>query len=90
MPLKDADGMDCRSWLHCCIWNSLIWVCSFLLKFICQCLEFLAIYFFCFRIAVYISLLVGAKFLRAVGLFLAYDVLKLVPVVLFLFVIKAG
>lgn len=42
------------------------------------------------KIAVYISLLVGAKFLRAVGLFLAYDVLKLVPVVLFLFVIKAG
>lgn len=42
------------------------------------------------KIAVYISLLIGAKFLRAVGLFLAYDVLKLVPVVLFLFVIKAG
>lgn len=42
------------------------------------------------KIAVYISLLVGAKFLRAVGLFLAYDILKLVPVVLFLFIIKAG
>ena len=43
-----------------------------------------------FRIVVYISLLVVAKFLRSVGLFLAYDILKLVPVVLFLFIIKAG
>ena len=43
-----------------------------------------------FRLVLYISLLVGAKFLRSVGLFLAYDILKLVPVVLFLFIIKAG
>ncbi|KAL4227543.1 hypothetical protein ACF0H5_012986 [Mactra antiquata] len=40
--------------------------------------------------AVYIGLLVIAKFLRAVGLFVAYDLLKLIPVVVFLFVIKAG
>ncbi|KAH3837247.1 zinc transporter 5-like [Dreissena polymorpha] len=40
--------------------------------------------------AVYIGLLVVSKLFRAVGLFLAYDVLKLVPVVLFMFVVKAG
>ncbi|XP_045216205.2 proton-coupled zinc antiporter SLC30A5-like [Mercenaria mercenaria] len=40
--------------------------------------------------AVYIGLLILAKFLRGVGLFLAYDLLKLIPVVLFLFVVKAG
>lgn len=42
------------------------------------------------RVALYLVLLVIAKLLRAVGLFLSYDILKLVPVVLFLFIIRAG
>ncbi|KAK3097668.1 hypothetical protein FSP39_011932 [Pinctada imbricata] len=36
----------------------------------------------------YIIILVVSKFLRAVGLFLSYDLLKLIPVVQFLFIIK--
>jgi len=39
---------------------------------------------------VYLGLLVISKLLKAVGLFLAYDLLKLIPVVLFLFVVKSG
>ncbi|XP_052828047.1 proton-coupled zinc antiporter SLC30A5 [Octopus bimaculoides] len=39
---------------------------------------------------VYIGLLVVAKFFRAFGLFLSYDLLKVIPVVQFLFIIKAG
>lgn len=36
----------------------------------------------------YVILLVVAKFLRAVGLFICYDLLKIIPVVQFLFLIK--
>ncbi|XP_062597786.1 proton-coupled zinc antiporter SLC30A5-like isoform X2 [Saccostrea cucullata] len=39
-------------------------------------------------LSVYLLLLVAAKFLRAVGLFISYDLLKLIPVVQFLFLIK--
>ena len=42
-----------------------------------------------FRLIPYISLLVVSKFLRAFGLFLSYDLLKLIHVVQFLFIIKA-
>ncbi|GAB1606164.1 zinc transporter 5-like [Argonauta hians] len=38
----------------------------------------------------YIGLLVISKFFRAFGLFLSYDLLKVIPVVQFLFIIKAG
>lgn len=38
----------------------------------------------------YLILLVVVKFLRAVGLFMSYDLLKLIPVVQFLFIVKAG
>ncbi|WAR00427.1 ZNT5-like protein [Mya arenaria] len=41
-------------------------------------------------VIVYLILLVLSKLLRAVGLFLAYDLLKLIPVVHFLFVVKTG
>nr|XP_006818948.1 PREDICTED: zinc transporter 5-like [Saccoglossus kowalevskii] len=43
-----------------------------------------------FRLAPYVLLLVIAKFFRAFGLFLSYDTLKLVPIVPFLFIVKAG
>lgn len=39
-------------------------------------------------LSVYLILLVAAKFLRAVGLFVSYDLLKVIPVVQFLFLIK--
>ncbi|XP_022333860.2 proton-coupled zinc antiporter SLC30A5-like isoform X1 [Crassostrea virginica] len=39
-------------------------------------------------LSVYVILLVVAKFLRAVGLFICYDLLKIIPVVQFLFLIK--
>ncbi|XP_070543256.1 proton-coupled zinc antiporter SLC30A5-like [Ptychodera flava] len=42
------------------------------------------------RLAPYVLLLVIAKFLRAFGIFLSYDTLKLVHVVPFLFLVKAG
>lgn len=42
------------------------------------------------KAALYVGLLVFSKLFRAVGLFMAYDLLKLIPVILFLFVVKAG
>lgn len=38
----------------------------------------------------YVILLAISKFLRSAGLFLSYDLLKIIPVVQFLFIIKAG
>ncbi|KAL5005080.1 hypothetical protein ScPMuIL_018536 [Solemya velum] len=38
----------------------------------------------------YIAFLSASKFFRAVGLFLSYDLLKLIPVVQFLYIVKAG
>ncbi|ESP05676.1 hypothetical protein LOTGIDRAFT_103228 [Lottia gigantea] len=43
-----------------------------------------------FSLSLYIGLLVISRFLRAVGLYIAYDLLKLVPVVQFLFFVKLG
>ncbi|XP_033634104.1 zinc transporter 5-like [Asterias rubens] len=42
------------------------------------------------RLVPYIALLVVTKCLRALGLFLAYDVLKVVHLIIFVFLIKAG
>ncbi|KAK2166838.1 hypothetical protein NP493_1302g00042 [Ridgeia piscesae] len=42
------------------------------------------------RFLPYIALLVAAKFFRSFGVFLSYDLLKLIHVVQFLFLIKAG
>lgn len=42
------------------------------------------------RLSVYVALLVVSKILKAVGLFIAYDLLKLIPIVVFLFLLKAG
>ncbi|XP_059155372.1 proton-coupled zinc antiporter SLC30A5-like isoform X2 [Physella acuta] len=41
-------------------------------------------------LSVYIVLLIVSKVLKAVGLFIAYDLLKLIPIVVFLFLLKAG
>ncbi|CAG5135470.1 unnamed protein product [Candidula unifasciata] len=41
-------------------------------------------------LTLYVALLVVSKILKAVGLFIAYDLLKLIPVVVFLFLLKAG
>ncbi|XP_050401353.1 proton-coupled zinc antiporter SLC30A5 [Patella vulgata] len=41
-------------------------------------------------LSLYFGLLIVSKFLRSVGLFIAYDLLKLVPVVQFLFFVKLG
>ncbi|BFZ02223.1 hypothetical protein BsWGS_05262 [Bradybaena similaris] len=41
-------------------------------------------------LSVYVALLVVSKILKAVGLFIAYDLLKLIPIVVFLFLLKAG
>ncbi|XP_048255901.1 zinc transporter 5-like [Haliotis rufescens] len=49
-----------------------------------------AIYSSTSSLTLYVGLLAFSKFLRAVGLFLAYDLLKLIPVVQFLFIVKAG
>ncbi|CAG2187917.1 MSC2 [Mytilus edulis] len=38
----------------------------------------------------YVIILAVSKFLRAAGLFLSYDLLKIIPVVQFLFIIKTG
>lgn len=38
----------------------------------------------------YTGLLVCSKFLHAFGLFIAYDLLKLIPLVVFLFILRAG
>lgn len=45
---------------------------------------------FFFRLALYSAVLVVSKILRAAGLFIAYDLLKLIPIVLFLFFLKLG
>lgn len=42
------------------------------------------------RNVIYIGLLVTAKFFRAFGLFLSYDLLKVIPVIQFLCIIKIG
>ncbi|PVD20114.1 hypothetical protein C0Q70_20608 [Pomacea canaliculata] len=42
------------------------------------------------RLALYSAVLVVSKILRAAGLFIAYDLLKLIPIVLFLFFLKLG
>ncbi|XP_076443611.1 proton-coupled zinc antiporter SLC30A5-like [Babylonia areolata] len=42
------------------------------------------------KMALYTGLLIGSKVLRAFGLFIAYDLLKLIPIVLFLFLLKTG
>ena len=54
-----------------------------------SCFKSLLKYCIC-RVLLYGSLLGCAKLLRAVGLYMSYDILKLVPVVLFLFIVKAG
>ncbi|CAL1532421.1 unnamed protein product [Lymnaea stagnalis] len=41
-------------------------------------------------LTIYIVLLIISKVLKAVGLFIAYDILKLIPIVVFLFLFKAG
>ena len=47
-------------------------------------------FFFMNRLAPYILLLLVTKFLQALGVFISYDVLKLVHLVIFVFIIKAG
>jgi len=43
-----------------------------------------------YRFLPYIGVLAAAKFFRSFGIFLSYDILKLIHVVPFLFLIKAG
>lgn len=55
------------------------------LKFVsCKCLSFLL------RLTRYIVLLIVSKVLKALGIFESYDILKVVHIVQFIFILKLG